>query len=153
MRARQTKGWIRAGIGLAAIGLALAGVTAIGLAQPAFVSLPAGASVKIAQPMDGASVVSPVHFVFEVKGASIKPAGPPEVGTGHHHVLVDQGPMPAGEVVPADMTHLHYGKGQTDASVTLTPGEHTVTLQFADGLHRSYGPAGSHTIKIKVKEY
>ncbi len=59
--------------------------------------------------------------------------------------------MPAGEVIPADDKHLHFGKGQSEAEVKLTPGPHTLTLQFADGAHRSYGPELSKTIKITVK--
>jgi hypothetical protein len=46
---------------------------------------------------------------------------------------------------------MHFGKGQTETPLTLAPGEHTLSLQFADGLHRSYGAAYRKTIRITVK--
>jgi hypothetical protein len=139
-----------AGAILLGVALAAVAVTRMVSAQPAFVPLPAGASIKIASPATGATVKSPVTFTFQVTGVTVKPAGTLDAGTGHHHLLIDQGPMEAGMTIPADATHLHYGKGQTEATIALTPGEHTVTLQFADGLHRSYGAAGANTIKIVV---
>jgi len=143
--------WLRAGAVSAAFTLLL-GMAALAQA-PEFVPLPAGASVRIVEPADGAVVHSPVHVVFSFSGATIKPAGPPEAGTGHHHLLIDTTATPIGVVVGADATHLHFGKGQTETTIQLTPGPHTLTLQFADGLHRSYGPQLSHTIHITVSEY
>ena len=55
-----------------------------------------------------------------------------------------------GTVVPKDDTHLHYGQAQTEAQLMLTPGPHTLTMQFADGAHMSYGPQMASTIKITV---
>jgi hypothetical protein len=140
---------VGAGLGVLAAALVL-GLAAIAFAQNEFSALPAGASVKIVKPADGASVKNPILFAFEVTGTQVKPAGAVEKGTGHHHLIVDAGPMAEGAAIPADATHIHYGKGQTEANVELKPGEHTVTLQFADGLHRSYGPAGANTIKVRV---
>jgi len=54
-------------------------------------------------------------------------------------------------VVPSDATHLHFGKAQTRAVVSLAPGEHTLTLQLADGIHRSYGPELAASITIHVE--
>jgi hypothetical protein len=71
--------------------------------------------------------------------------------TGHHHILVNHKPIPAGEAVPADETHIHYGKSQTEAELTLKPGAYSLTLQLADGAHRSYGEKLSATINIVVK--
>ena len=72
-------------------------------------------------------------------------------GTGHHHLIIDGHPVEAGKAVPADATHLHFGKGQTETTLKLAPGPHTLTLQFADGLHQSYGPEMSATITVTVK--
>ena len=83
-------------------------------------------------------------------GHGVRRAGPDVSGSGHHHILIDSGQMKAGEVVPSDATHLHFGKGQTSAVVPLSPGKHKLTLQLADGLHRSYGPALSASIAIYV---
>ena len=42
----------------------------------------------------------------------------------------------AGTEIPFDETHLHFGKGQTEAALTLAPGKHKLTLQFANALHK-----------------
>ncbi|MDR6374408.1 MULTISPECIES: DUF4399 domain-containing protein [Paraburkholderia] len=109
------------------------------------------ASVSFVQPTDGASVSNPVHVVFRVEGMKIAPAGTMTDGTGHHHLLVDGKPLPKGEVIPANDKSLHFGKGQTETDLTLPPGDHTLTLQFGDGAHRSYGPDLSKTITVHVK--
>jgi hypothetical protein len=103
------------------------------------------------EPKDGATVTSPVHVKFGVEGMKIVPAGTMTENTGHHHLLIDSGPVQKGVVIPANDKSLHYGKGQTEADVPLTPGDHTLTMQFGDGAHRSYGPEMSQTIKVHVK--
>jgi hypothetical protein len=109
------------------------------------------ARVHFIEPKDGATVTSPVHVKFGVEGMKVAPAGTMTEGTGHHHLIIDGEAVPKGTVVPADDTHIHYGKGQTEADVKLPPGDHTLTMQFADGAHRSYGPEMSSTIKVHVK--
>ncbi len=110
-------------------------------------------------PEDGATITGPatdgkvtVHVEMGVEGAEVQPAGAVQPGTGHHHIIVDGEAVPVGEVVPADDTHIHFGGGQTEAEVPLTPGEHTLRLQFADGLHRSYGPELGAEITITVAD-
>jgi hypothetical protein len=109
------------------------------------------ASVSFVEPKDGATVSNPVHVKFAVDGMKVAPAGTTTEGTGHHHLIVDGQPLPKGEVIPANDKSLHFGKGQTETEITLPPGEHTLTLDFGDGAHRSYGPEMSKTIKIHVK--
>ena len=46
---------------------------------------------------------------------------------------------------------LHFGLGQTDTSLELDPGNYIISLQFADGVHASYGENMSSSIKIKVE--
>lgn len=113
--------------------------------------VPAGAKVMFVSPADGAKVKSPVKLVFGVEGMKVQPAGQAVEGTGHHHVIIGASGTPTGEVVPADETHIHFGKGQTEAELPLPAGEHKLTLQFADGIHASYGPALSQTITIVVE--
>lgn len=127
----------------------LAGTALAGLLAAAGVAQAAG--VSFVQPADGATVSNPVHVVFGVDGMTIAPAGTMTDGTGHHHLLVDGTPLPKGEVVPANDKSLHFGKGQTETDLTLPPGNHTLTLQFGDGAHRSYGPEMSKTITVHVK--
>jgi hypothetical protein len=106
--------------------------------------------VHFVSPENGAQLKSPVALKFEATGIKTVPAGAVEAGAGHHHVIIDTTPPSEGEVIPTDAQHLHFGKAQTEATVELQPGLHTLTLQFADGLHRSYGPSLSSTIHIQV---
>ncbi|MCB0336339.1 MAG: DUF4399 domain-containing protein, partial [Bdellovibrionales bacterium] len=111
----------------------------------------ADSSVYFVSPKDGETLSSPLQIKMGVKGMSVKPAGEIVEGTGHHHLVIDGTSVEKGTVVPADETHIHFGKGQTETSLELKPGPHTLTLQFADGAHRSYGEAMSETIKVNVK--
>ncbi|AXK38868.1 DUF4399 domain-containing protein [Crenobacter cavernae] len=106
--------------------------------------------VYFVEPDNGATVQSPFKVRFGVEGLRIAPAGDATPGTGHHHLIIDGDPIPQKEGVPSDERHLHFGKGQTKTELALPPGEHTLTLQFADGAHRSYGPELSSSIRVKV---
>jgi hypothetical protein len=106
--------------------------------------------VSFAEPKDGAEIQGFVKVVMVVEGMKIQPAGEVVEGTGHHHILINQDFFPPGQVIPTDDTHRHFGKGDTEAVLDLPPGNYKLTLQFADGLHRSYGKDLSATINIKV---
>jgi len=114
--------------------------------------IPEGAAVFFGNLQDGDKVSNPIIVDMGSEGINVHPAGELIEGTGHHHIIIDQGATPLGVVVPADETHIHFGAGQTETELNLTPGEHTLTLQFADGLHRSYGETLSSTIRIEVAE-
>lgn len=101
---------------------------------------------------DGDKVKSPVKVEMGVEGMEVEPAGPLNVGKGHHHIVIDGEFVKKGDAVPADDTHIHYGQGQTETELELTPGTHTLTLQFADGVHQSYGEKWSNTITIEVEK-
>ena len=109
--------------------------------------------VDFVSPKDGATVKEEFDLEFAVFGMEIKPAGTPTTSqtTGHHHLIIDGSAIPAGKAVPMNKTHIHFGKGQTKHKLKLTKGAHTLTLQFADGAHISYGPAMSKTIKVVVE--
>ncbi len=81
----------------------------------------------------------------------VAPAGEMKPGTGHHHILINTPPIAENHVIPADDQHKHFGKGQTETELSLPPGVHTLSLQFADGAHRSYGEAYRQTIRVTVK--
>jgi hypothetical protein len=121
----------------------------------AFLAMSASAfaqqSVSFAEPANGATVSSPFKVKFAVAGMDVKPAGDMTANTGHHHLLINATPVKAGEVIPADEKHIHFGKGQTETEVTLPPGNYTLTMQFANGLHQAYGPGMNKEIKITVK--
>jgi Domain of unknown function (DUF4399) len=112
---------------------------------------PAGAEVYFITPRDGQTLHSPVTVKFGLKGMGIAPAGVKFDNTGHHHLLVDtdlsevklDAPLPATDKI------LHFGKGQTEATVTLAPGKHTLELLFADYLHIPFDPP-LHSKKITI---
>lgn len=108
-------------------------------------------SVSFVEPQDGATVSSPLKVKFAVQGMEVRPAGDMASNTGHHHLLINDSSVKVGQPVPADATHIHYGKGQTEAEITLPPGTYTLTMQFANGLHQSYGEPLAKTIKVTVK--
>jgi hypothetical protein len=124
---------------LAALALALVAGTA------------AAQSVDFTEPKNGAVVSSPFKVKFAVTGMEVKPAGTMDSNTGHHHLIINGDSMKAGESIPFDETHLHFGKGQTETEVTLPPGTYKLTMQFANGAHQSYGPGLSKTITVTVK--
>ena len=115
---------------------------------------PAGAEVYIVSPKDGAKVKSPVTVVFGLKGMGVAPAGIKFDNTGHHHLLVDSD-VPADLSLPlaANEKSLHFGKGQTETSLTLPPGKHTLQLVLADSLHTPHDPPViSKKISITVEK-
>ncbi len=100
---------------------------------------------------DGEKVHSPLFVEMGVKGMEVEPAGKIDEGKGHHHIIIDDSYVEKGQMVPKDETHLHFGKGQTSDTLILSPGKHTLTLQFANGLHQSYGKDWSKTITVEVE--
>jgi Domain of unknown function (DUF4399) len=124
---------------LLALGVCLVAATAFAADRMA---APAGAEVYFIAPQNGAKVHSPVTIKFGLKGMGIAPAGIKFDNTGHHHLLIDtdvselnlDAPMPATDKI------VHFGKGQTETTLTLSPGKHTLQLVFADYLHQSFDP-------------
>jgi hypothetical protein len=101
---------------------------------------PAGAMVEILSPRDGDVVASPVKVVFGLQGMTVAPAGDPTPNSGHHHLLVDVAAPDLALPIPKDDQHLHFGKGQTEAEVTLAPGQHTLQLLLGDTNHVPHNP-------------
>ena len=114
--------------------------------------LPKNAKVFFVNLQNGQQITSPVYVKMGVEGMKVVPSGQVVDGTGHHHILVDRGDfIPQKTMVPADSAHIHFGGGQTETYLNLSPGKHKLALQFADGIHRSYGKALSATVDITVK--
>lgn len=114
---------------------------------------PAGAGVYFISPVNGEAVKSPVTVKFGLKGMGVAPAGVDKPNTGHHHLLIDLAKLPAMESpIPADANHKHFGGGQTETSVELAPGTHTLQLLLGDMNHIPHDPAiMSDRITITVK--
>jgi len=103
---------------------------------------PAGAKVYIVSPKNGAKVSGPVVVKFGLKGMTVVPAGTKQDNSGHHHLLIDtdvpadlNAPLPA---VPDKV--VHFGKGQTETTLNLPPGKHTLQLVLGDQNHVPHNP-------------
>lgn len=94
-------------------------------------------SVSFSEPADGAEVSSPFELRFEADGVIVEPAGEIREGAGHFHVLINSDFIEAGEIVPNDESHLHFGSGALQTTLELPPGEYTLRLQLADGAHQA----------------
>jgi len=113
---------------------------------------PQGAALYIIAPSDGATVTSPVTIQFGLRGMGVAPAGVARENTGHHHLLIDAPPLDYGQPVPADDRHLHFGGGQTETTVALSPGTHTLQLVLGDENHVPHDPpVVSERITITVE--
>lgn len=116
--------------------------------QPA----PANAKVSFVDLRDNARVPGKVLVRFAVTGMEIAPAGTQRRNAGHHHLLIDTDLPPLGQPIPSDFNHLHFGGGQTEAEILLSPGRHTLQLLFADHDHVPHDPpVMSEKITIEVE--
>ena len=118
------------------------------------------ARVYFANLSDGDSVSSPVTVVFGLSGMGVAPAGTEKENTGHHHLLIDRPPLGQGEDgadelsngLPSDDNHLHFGGGQTEVTLDLAPGQHTLQLVLGDYGHVPHAtPVVSDVITITVE--
>jgi len=124
---------------------------ASGAIQPT--ARPADAKLYIISPKNGETVTSPVKVRFGLSGMGVAPAGVAIPSTGHHHLIIDAPLPPMDQPLPKDDHHLHFGGGQTETSVELPPGDHTLQLILADKDHVPFDPPlYSDQIKIHVKK-
>jgi hypothetical protein len=137
-------------IAFAVIVVSLSGVGA--LAQVKRTPSPPGAEVYFIAPKDGETITRPVTVKFGLKGMGVAPAGIAFDGAGHHHLIIDADLPPLDAPVPADANHVHFGKGQTETTVELKPGKHTLQLLLGDQNHVPHDPpVKSKKITITVK--
>ena len=132
-----------------ALGLLAAAAAAAELPrQPA----PENAAVYFISPADGTVVSSPVAVKFGLRGMGVAPAGLDYPHTGHHHLLIDAPEVDMGLPLPKTEQIRHFGGGQTEASLELTPGAHTLQLLLGDYLHIPHDPpVMSDTITVTVE--
>lgn len=100
---------------------------------------PEKARVYIVAPQDGATVKSPVTVIFGLENMGVAPAGIDTPNTGHHHLLVDMD-LPADLTKPLGPEVKHFGAGQTQVQLELSPGKHTLQLVLGDKLHIPHQP-------------
>jgi len=135
--------------GLAGIVL-LAAVAA--LAQVPRAKSPAEAKLYFITPEDGQTLGGKITVRFGLTGMGVAPAGVTLDGTGHHHLIVDSPLPPMNLPIAKDANHLHFGNGQTETTLELAPGEHTLQLVLADANHIPHEPpVVSKQIRITVK--
>lgn len=113
---------------------------------------PEGAKVYIISPANGETVSSPVRVVFGLSKMGVAPAGVDKEHTGHHHLIIDA-PLPDMNLpIPADDNYKHFGKGQTETTIELEPGKHTLQLLMGNFLHVPHAePVVSEVVEITVK--
>ncbi|WP_299923139.1 DUF4399 domain-containing protein [uncultured Pelagimonas sp.] len=121
---------------------------------------PDGAYVYFANMSDGDTVTNPVIVIFGLSGMGVAPAGVEQENTGHHHLLIDRPPLGMGEDgkeemmmgLPSDDHHRHFGGGQTEVTLDLSPGMHTLQLVMGDAGHVPHStPIVSEVITITVE--
>ena len=147
--ARHNRGAVAALLfaGIAACGVAVAQTPSKGLTRS-----PAGAEVYFADLKDGATVPAKLKLYFGLRNMGVAPAGSDRENSGHHHLLIDTRLPPLNQPIPNDFNHLHFGAGQTEAEITLKPGEHTLQLLLGDKDHIPHTPpVMSQRVRVRVE--
>ncbi len=113
---------------------------------------PPGASVFFITPANGSTVASPLTVKFGISGMAVVAAGDMTASTGHHHLLINTQLADPTMPVPKDESHRHFGMGQTETTLELPAGQHTLQLVMGDGNHVPHDPpVVSETITITVE--
>ncbi len=89
---------------------------------------------------DGQTIPSKITIHFGISGMDLAAAGSSRPNTGHHHLLIDTELPPLDQPIPSDFNHLHFGRGQDEVELSLTPGAHTLQLLLGDGNHVPHNP-------------
>lgn len=111
-----------------------------------------GTSLYFINIKNGDTVASPVTVQFGLKGMGVAPAGVEKAATGHHHLLVDVAELDVNNGIPMSDQHRHFGLGQTEVSIALKPGVHTLQLVLGDQNHIPHHPVVmSERITVTVK--
>ena len=134
--------------------LAVAGAAIAPAILRAETPAPAGASVYFINVKDGDTVTSPLKVQFGLTGMGIAPAGIERPNTGHHHLFIDTrlSDAQAKSAVPMDSQHVHFGGGQTETTLMLPAGQHTLQLVLGDFQHIPFAPPiVSPVITVTVK--
>jgi hypothetical protein len=115
---------------------------------------PANAYCYIGWPSNGQVIPAgkPFRVWFGLRNMGVAPKGVAFNNTGHHHLLIDVDLPPAGQEIPSDRNHLHFGAGETETTIELPPGKHTLQLLMGDEHHVPHTPpVASQKITITVK--
>ena len=131
---------------------ALAALSLLTTAALAQTPAPSAAKAYFITPQNGETITGPVTIRFGLTGIGVAPAGVEKENTGHHHLLIDTDLPKMDEPIPTDDKHRHFGGGQTEATITLPPGQHTLQLLLGDWTHIPHKPpVMSDKITITVR--
>src|SRR5262245_14769467 len=143
---------LSSGVAGAVLCIAASGV-AYGQARGGPTPSPAGAAVYFIDIKNGDALSPKATIHFGLRGMGVAPAGSDRENSGHHHLLIDSELPPLDQPIPNDFTHLHFGAGQTEAEVSLPPGEHTLQLLLGDKGHvRHSPPVMSERVRVRVAD-
>jgi hypothetical protein len=121
----------------------LAAAAFYGMSAPSDVSAQGKPRIFFVEPKNGAAVKSPVHLKFGIENYTIAPVPDGDVktarpGIGHYHVGIGTGCVGAGQtIVKGTPSWIHFGKGDSQIDMQLTPGKHRLALQLGDDLHNT----------------
>ena len=108
------------------------------------------------EPKNNATVGSTTKLKFGSEGIQIMavPAGDVTTarpGIGHYHVGVDVDCVATNAtIVKGTPSWIHFGKGESEIDMQLSPGKHKLSLQVADDLHNAIAGLCS-TITVTAK--
>src|SRR6202048_4068015 len=112
------------------------------------------AIVYIGWPNDGQVLPAgkPFRVWFGLRYMGVAPSGVQFPNTGHHHLLIDTALPPMDQKIASNRNPLHFGAGETETSLELPPGKHTLQLLLGDANHVPHNPpVYSKKITIFVK--
>ncbi|MBN3756798.1 DUF4399 domain-containing protein [Paraburkholderia sp. Tr-20389] len=121
---------------------ALAALASMNMAFAGPTPAPKDAHAYIGYPNDGQVVPAnkPFRVWFGLRYMGVAPKGVKYANTGHHHLLIDTDLPPMDQEIPSDRQHLHFGAGETETTITLPPGKHTLQLLMGDENHIPHDP-------------
>ncbi len=115
------------------------------------------AEVFFLKPLDGQKFLlkdsDTIEIIFGAKNVLVKPAGELISNSGHHHLLINVEDLPDLSMpIPANDNFVHFGKGQTRATISLPRGQHKLQLLLGNHVHIPHNPPVlSDPIYIEVK--
>ena len=102
---------------------------------------------------DGDELQTPFLVQFGLSGKGIAPAGVDIDNTGHHHLLINVDSIDYYLPIPSSSQHIHFGLGQTETELNLSPGKHQLQLILGDKYHVPHQPPlVSNKIQVTVTE-
>ena len=106
--------------------------------------------VYFISPQDGVSLTSPIKVIFGIENFNISPAGIDKCNAGHHHLIIDAEIPDLSMPIPSSKNYIHFGGGQTQTEIELSPGKHTLRLLMGNYAHMPQ--FYSDQIEIEIQE-